>query len=446
MLNKIKIDKPKVSGKPSPRVGVIGGGPGGLAAAARLAQAGITVDVFEAGAELGGLARSISLWGREVELSAHIFRSSDDFVNNLWSECAGELMEISLRRGIYDGNHIIQYPMTPYRILRNLGIADTVRSVIGLGVGRVSNYWKAEPANAEEWMVRRYGRPLHERFLRDYAEKLWGVPCSQINAGFPQFLFQSADDSKDGEQSFLYPRSGNSALWNKLGEQLVSNGVGVHKNTRVSQVDVVSNTVTGLMANETQYKFDHVISTMPLGLLARLTLAPNAKIEASASVLKARSTVLVYVLAESGSHSDFNWLSIYPAHFRVGRITDFGQWLNADDGRTVYCLEYWCDRGDELWNLSDDAITTLAMSELNKTELVGDVAAIESHIERLPGTHPVFSLESQAAIDAINAGLNDVEGLSTVGRHGSHGVLGMGESMEAARQLADRIVADLSSA
>ena len=34
------------------------------------------------------------------------------------------------------------------------------------------------------WMVRRFGRPLHERLFRDYAEKLWGRPASEIDASF----------------------------------------------------------------------------------------------------------------------------------------------------------------------------------------------------------------------------------------------------------------------
>jgi len=420
-------------------VGVIGGGPGGLAAAARLAEQGVSVHLFEASSELGGLARSIDLWGQQIELSAHIFRSSDHFVSSLWKECSGESIKIPLRRGIFDGESIVEYPMTPWRILKNIGIVETLQSIVGVCVGRLSNLWKQRPKNAEEWMIRTYGKPLHKKFLRSYAEKLWGVPCAQIHARFPQFLFQSAKDSK-GDQSFMYPRKGNSFVWNSLGKKLETSGVVIHTQSRVSKLIIEDGVVTGLMMNDQRIELDHVISTMPLGLLGRLTLGDDANVAKAASILKARSTVLVYLKAPKSSRCEFNWISIYPDEYKIGRVTDFGHWLGSSDDTTIYCLEYWCDRDDELWRREDDDIANLAMNELNKTRLFGEVTVLNSHVLRIPSTHPVFSLESQSAIDTINSGLASIAGLSTVGRHGSHGVLGMGESMEAARHAADCVV------
>jgi len=422
----------------SMRVGVIGAGPGGLAAAARLADAGVSVDLFEGSNELGGLARSISLWDRQLELSAHIFLCADEYVNQLWRESAGELLEHTLRRGIFDGQSVIEYPINALRVLRNLGIIDTARSVAELGLGRMSRRWRSPAESAEQWMVRTYGKTLHERFLRDYAEKLWGVPCSQICASFPRFLFQSADDSQGSEQKFLYPRQGNSSVWNRLGDRLEAGGVRIHRQTRVSQLELRDNSVTGLVANGNRFEFDHIISTMPLGLLARLTLPNNTDIQVASSALSARSTVLVYLLAEVCESRDFNWLSVYPASYRMGRITDFGHWADESDGFTVYCLEYWCDCGDEFWTQSDDALAALASKELNRTNLFGDVDVIESHVERVANSHPVFSIKAHQAICTINSALENITGLSSVGRHGAHGVYGMGESMVAARAAADK--------
>ncbi len=439
----IQSSPPCSAGTQPVRVGVIGGGPAGLAAAARLADAGISVDLFEASAELGGLARSLPLWDCQVELSAHIFRSADPFVNGLWQASADDLIEISLQRGIFDGHQVTHYPITPLRILQSLGLRDSISAAAGLCLGRLSALGKPPPATAEDWMVRTYGRPLHDRFLRSYAEKLWGVSCDQIDARFPQFLFQSADSSKEGRQSFLYPRAGNSSVWKNLSSSLVARGVGIHLETRVSEFRFDGNTVSGLVANQQQYDVDHVISTMPLGLLARVALPDSPTIAALASQLKSRSTVLVYLRAKAGNHSAFNWLSVYPDKYRVGRITDFGRWLNRDDGTTVYCLEYWCDAGDDFWRQNDHDLTTLACKELNQTGLVGSVTALQSHVERVPNSHPVFSLGFQTAIDNISAQLATIHGVSSVGRSGAHGVLGMGESMTSAREAADEVIGRL---
>jgi len=282
-------------------IGVIGGGPGGLAAAARLAEHGVSVHLFEASAELGGLARSIQLWGKPMELSAHIFRTQDDYINSLWNECSGDQKKIPLRRGIYDGAHIVEYPMTPLRIIKKLGVLETLRSVVGIIIGRLSKLRNSEPKNAQDWMIQTYGKPLHDRFLRSYAEKLWGVPCTEIHARFPQFLFQSAGDSKQGEQSFLYPSAGNSYVWHNLGKKLENSGVTIHRKSRVSQLVLDDKKITGLIADDKHFELDHVISTMPLGLLGRLTLGDNEAVMNAASVLKARSTVLIYLQSQCKS-------------------------------------------------------------------------------------------------------------------------------------------------
>ena len=71
------------------RVAVIGAGPAGITAAYQLAKGGADVEVFEAGNAVGGLSRSIDLWGQKVDLGPHRFFSQDPRVNKLWLEVAG---------------------------------------------------------------------------------------------------------------------------------------------------------------------------------------------------------------------------------------------------------------------------------------------------------------------------------------------------------------------
>jgi len=66
------------------RVAVIGAGPAGLTAALQLSRGGASVDVYEAGSQVGGLARSFDLWGRRVDLGPHRFFSIDARVNQFW--------------------------------------------------------------------------------------------------------------------------------------------------------------------------------------------------------------------------------------------------------------------------------------------------------------------------------------------------------------------------
>ncbi|WP_433609796.1 FAD-dependent oxidoreductase [Dactylosporangium sp. CA-139114] len=76
------------------RVAVIGAGPAGATAAYCLARAGVEVDVYEASGGVGGMARSIDLWGQTVGIGPQHFSSSDPRVNELWLEAAGGAYEM----------------------------------------------------------------------------------------------------------------------------------------------------------------------------------------------------------------------------------------------------------------------------------------------------------------------------------------------------------------
>src|SRR6516164_7759059 len=57
------------------RVGIIGAGPAGITAAFQLSKAGVKVELYEAGENVGGLSRTIELWGQKVDLGPHRFFS-----------------------------------------------------------------------------------------------------------------------------------------------------------------------------------------------------------------------------------------------------------------------------------------------------------------------------------------------------------------------------------
>jgi protoporphyrinogen oxidase len=55
------------------KVAVIGAGPAGASAAYILAKKGAEVHLYEASPFVGGMARSIELWGQTVDIGPHRF-------------------------------------------------------------------------------------------------------------------------------------------------------------------------------------------------------------------------------------------------------------------------------------------------------------------------------------------------------------------------------------
>jgi len=167
----------------SKRIAIIGAGPAGMTAAYELAKKGYQVDIYEAESNVGGMSRTIQLWGCLVDLGPHRFFSTNRQINELWLEVAGnDYHMIDRQTRIFYQNHFFDYPLKPFNTFRNLGLLETVNSVISYV------YQQAFPVppngDFESWVINRFGKRLYEMFFKHYSEKLWGIKCTELDADF----------------------------------------------------------------------------------------------------------------------------------------------------------------------------------------------------------------------------------------------------------------------
>src|SRR5438128_711669 len=107
------------------RVAVIGAGPAGMTAAHELSRGGAQVTVYEADERVGGLARSLNMWGQTVDLGPHRFFSTDQRVNRLWLEVVGrDYRFVNRLTRIYYQGRFYDYPLKPLNALRNMGLVS----------------------------------------------------------------------------------------------------------------------------------------------------------------------------------------------------------------------------------------------------------------------------------------------------------------------------------
>ena len=157
-----------------------------MTAALELVRGGAEVDVFEAHGRVGGLARSLDLWGQRVDLGPHRFFSTDARVNRLWLGVVGrDYTMVDRLTRIYYGGRFYHYPLRPLDVARNLGLGDTARCLASYCRAQLRRGAAAPAGDSfESWVTGRFGRRLFETFFRSYSEKLWGIPCSQLSADF----------------------------------------------------------------------------------------------------------------------------------------------------------------------------------------------------------------------------------------------------------------------
>jgi protoporphyrinogen oxidase len=420
------------------RVAVIGAGPAGMTAAYQLAKAGVSVDVFEAGPAVGGLSRTIELWGQRVDLGPHRFFSNDRRVNELWLEVVGrDYRMVDRLTRIYYGGNFYHYPLKPANALWNMGLGNACAALWSYLIERVRPSFKAEDNQTfESWVVGRFGRRLYEMFFKSYSEKLWGIPCNQLDADFAaqrikKFSLGEAVKSALGfggkhktlVDQFAFPIGGTGMVYERMSQRVTELGGRVHLKTPVRRILHDGVTVAGLdLVDGRVLPFDHVISTMPLTLLVRGLHDLPDPVREGVDRLRFRNTILVYLNVASDKLFRDQWLYIHAPELGAGRVTNFRNWipeLYGESPNSILAAEYWCYDEDADWQRPEDELIARAERELRTTGLLGDHPVLAGAVHRIKRCYPVYERGYKENLRPAIEHLRRFENLQAIGRYGA---------------------------
>jgi protoporphyrinogen oxidase len=499
---------------------IAGAGPAGLTAALELLRhSDVKPLVFEADAQVGGISKTINYRGNRMDLGGHRFFSKSDWVMRWWQEilplAQSDTRPSSLRinyqgqsRGIapeaicpptsdsvmllrqrlsriFYRRRFFDYPLAlTASTVKNLGMTEAL--MIGASYARSKLTPRSPEASLEDFFINRFGSRLYQTFFRDYTQKVWGVPCTDISAewgaqrikglsvakairhSLSRHLRASANSpQKNAETSlieqFLYPKFGPGQMWEEVSQKVVRGGgqielgqriVGVeHDDSRVTAVsvlDAANNSVRRILC-------DHFISTMPVRDLVAYLRPEDPQIARIAQELPYRDFMTVGLLlrqmrnaagfstrptAVNGMPPD-NWIYIQEPDVKIGRLQVFNNWSPAlvADPRNIWLgLEYFCREGDDLWSTKDGQFIDFAARELEKIGLVDRKDVVDGTLVRVPKAYPAY-FGAYREFDKLRVYLNRFANLYPIGRNGMHRYNNQDHSMLAAKSAVSCIVA-----
>ncbi len=422
-------------------IAVLGAGPAGLTAAHVLAVRGKHGIVFEADSQVGGIAKTVEHDGFRFDLGGHRFFTKVPWVMAMWEQALGDefLVRPRLSRIYYRGD-FFAYPLRAEDVVRRLGVVETVRC---LGSYVAAKMRRSEPpATFEDWVTSRFGRRLYEAFFREYTEKVWGIPGSEIqaewaaqrirNLSFWTALVSALRIKRRHVTSlieeFHYPRLGPGQMWETLAARSEAAGVPVRLGERVNRV---IHDASGVCAIEVSrgggpaelIDVDGVISSIPLSeLVLSLDPLPPDRVVAAARRLRYRDLLVVGLISTDPEPFPDNWIYLHDPGTRAGRVQNFGAWSPGmtRPGYTSLGAEYFCFQGDETWSLPDHALIELAKRELGQIGLIDPASVVDGVAIRIPRAYPMYDKGYDDAVVTLRAFLEAIPNLQTVGRNGLH--------------------------
>ncbi|MDQ3678439.1 MAG: NAD(P)/FAD-dependent oxidoreductase [Actinomycetota bacterium] len=416
---------------------VLGAGPAGLTAGYVLARAARPVIVFEAGRQVGGLARTVERDGYRFDLGGHRFFTKSGEVERVWHEVLGDELLVRPRLSrIFWRGRFIDYP---------LQLADIVRKIGPLELARCSTSYAAalarprrEAETFEQWVCARFGRRLFELFFRSYTEKVWGVPTSELRAEWAAQRIRSLSFARvvraallgDGRDvhslidEFHYPRLGPGQMWDAMATEIVGAGGELRLDAQVTRIELRDGLVVAVEAGGERVASGHAISSLPLRDIVALTdPPPPLAVLAAARGLRYRDFVTVALVVRGDDLFPDTWIYVHDPGVRVGRIQNFRAWSEAmvpDADRTCVGLEYFCFEGDDLWSASDDELVARATRELDEIGLANAQRVEAGYVVRVPKAYPIYDADYEARVRTIRDWLAQIPNLQQIGRNGLH--------------------------
>jgi protoporphyrinogen oxidase len=284
------------------RIAIIGGGITGLTAAYDLLrQPGqrFEITIYEAGAQLGGLAAGFkgkASWEWPLEHFYHHLFTNDDAILSLTRALGmDDLLAIHSPTTVLhsQGN---DYPLdSALRLLQFPRISLWQR----LRVGMVLAYLKYHPKPpwqhfdkilADQWLARWMGKRGYEVIWRPMLEGKFGPHFNEVNlAWFWARVYKRTPQ-------LIYYRGGFQVFVEGLATALRTNGVIMHTDTAVERVEQMAGGKYSLtVAGQQPLPFDMVLSTVSPGLMQRLTPTLPAAYLGQLAQLKSMGAVVVTV-------------------------------------------------------------------------------------------------------------------------------------------------------
>jgi protoporphyrinogen oxidase len=261
------------------KIGIIGGGPMGLALAYRLSRRGHIVTVLEQEKQLGGLATYQDYGPFYWDRFYHVILPSDSYLISFlkeiglgdqlrWSKTLTGFYVDQRFHSVSNSWEFLRFPLVS--LWGKFRLALTI-----LYCSRLRNWQRLEKITVEDWLIKTCGRTTYEKMWLPLLLAKLGESYRRVSAVFIWTyitrLFSARDASAQSSESLGYVSGGYKTVWNRLEQLILSAGGQIRTGVSVRHIRPCPEGGLWVEHGQSSERFEKVIFTGPVNVLQKIT-------------------------------------------------------------------------------------------------------------------------------------------------------------------------------
>ncbi|MFC1576649.1 protoporphyrinogen/coproporphyrinogen oxidase [Candidatus Omnitrophota bacterium] len=425
---------------------VIGAGLTGLSAAYHLKRDHI---LLEKESKAGGMASSEYVRGFLFDKTGHLLHFRTEFAKNLVRRLCGSrgLSRHKRSSWVFSKGTYTRYPfqVNTYK-LPPLIIKDCL---VKMAEAQIALSETRNPHNFRDWILNNFGEGVARHFMFPYNRKFWRTPLCDMDTDWVDNLIPTTtlEEAVKGAVSdfrksfgynrvFYYPENGGiQKLTDSFSLRAKNN---LHFKQKVVKIEPKEKIAT--LSDGRTFRFDKIISTMPLPELGKIIKGLPADIKAKMNGLKYVSVFNINLGVDRQNISDKHWI-YFPEEkyifYRVGFMSNFSKDAAPKNGSSIY-VEISYTKESPL-KYGRKALRSRVIKNLkNAGILKNNDKIVASKSYDIKYAYPIHDTERKRLVCDIKKFLRD-RNIYSVGRYGGWQYMTMEECMLEGKLTAETI-------
>jgi len=369
----------------SKKIAIIGAGPMGLAVAYQLIKDGYQPIIFESDDRIGGMAASFDFGGVEIERYYHFHCTSDDAFFEMLQELGLEtkLHWVSTKMGYWYQNKLQAWG-NPFALLSFEGLSFIAKFRYALHAflsTKRENWLPLEKYDAVTWIKKWVGDEAYNTLWKNLFALKFYEYSSNLSAPWIWSRIRRIGRSRYSifKEQLGYLSGGSKTLLDAMKSSIENNSGEFRLSSAVSNVVIKDGFIRGIETNGEFIEFDHVISTIPLPIVAQIIPdLPSDILEMFKSKINIAGVCVIVKLSKPLTNKF--WLNTNDPQMDIPGIIEYSN-LNPEVGHIVY-VPYYMPQTNPKYRESDDIFkekVTVYFKKINPSLCDQDFIDIRVH-------------------------------------------------------------------